>query len=820
MTILIWVIAMMAFIAAIARLELSLRQWLVVSATGLLALTVSGKTGILADIFVWGLWLAMALLTQVSAIRFKLLSWPALNYIKQMLPPMSETERTAIEAGTVWWDADLFGGNPDFDKLLAYPKPRLSAEEAHFIDGPLEELCAMIDEWEINHELNDLPENVWEFIKRERFLGMIIPKEYGGLEFSALAHSTVVMKVASRSISAAVSVMVPNSLGPAELLLHYGTPAQKDYYLPRLANGREIPCFALTGPEAGSDAGAIPDYGIVCKGQFEGREVLGMRTNWEKRYITLGPIATLLGLAFKVYDPDHLLGEKEDLGITCALIPTDTAGVEIGHRHYPLNAAFHNGPNYGRDVFIPMDWIIGGQERIGDGWRMLMESLSAGRSISLPALSTAGAKHAARSTGAYARVRKQFRMPVGKFEGVEERLTRIGGYCYLMDAARQLTTVALDQGEKPSVVSAILKYNLTEMMRTVIDDAMDVHGGRGICMGPRNYLARTYQAVPVSITVEGANILTRSMIVFGQGAMRCHPHLLNELKAVHETNPHKALRGFDAALMGHLGYSIKNMARSFTYGWSASRLARSPRAAKNTKYLKNYYQQLNRMSSAFAFTADLALLVLGGALKRKEKLSGRFADALSFLYLGSAVMKRFEDQGRPTADLPLLHWSMQFSLYRIQESLHEIIRHFPVKPIAWLLRVIVFPLGRRHAMPNDQMGHSIATLMMTPGDARDRLIAGIFHTHNPDDPTGRVEYALSMTLQAEPIEKRLRDAGLSRPYDQTHQEWVAELYKKGLVSDHDESVLQESYRAIREAIMVDDFPQEEKARNIARDQAA
>jgi acyl-CoA dehydrogenase len=820
MTILIWIIATVGFLTAIARIDLSLRQWLLVSAMGLLTLTLLGQTGIVGGIFVWGLWTVVALLTQVPAIRLNLLSRPALKYIKKMLPPMSETERTAIEAGTVWWDADLFSGNPDFNKLLAYPKPQLSAEEQSFIDGPLEELCGMLNEWEINHELNDLPENVWEFLKRERFLGMIIPKEYGGLAFSALAHSAVVMKVASRSTSAAVSVMVPNSLGPAELLLHYGTQAQKDHYLPRLANGREIPCFALTGPEAGSDAGSIPDYGVVCKGEFEGREVLGMRTNWDKRYITLGPIATLLGLAFKVYDPDHLLGDKEDLGITCALIPTDTEGVEIGNRHYPLNAAFQNGPNYGHDVFIPMDWVIGGQERIGDGWRMLMESLSAGRSISLPALSTAGAKHAARSTGAYARVRKQFRTPIGKFEGVEERLARIGGYSYMMDAARQLTAVALDQGEKPSVVSAILKYNLTEMMRTTINDAMDVHGGRGICMGPSNYLARTYQAIPVSITVEGANILTRSMIVFGQGAMRCHPHLLNELKAVHEKSPHKALKDFDAALMGHLGFSIKNMARSFTFGWSASQLAHSPRAVADARDLRNYYQQLNRMSSAFAFTADLALLILGGALKRKEKLSGRFADALSSLYLGSAVMKRFEDQGRPAADLPLLHWSMQLSVYRIQESLHEIIRHFPIKPIGWILRAIIFPLGRRHSKPSDQIGQQIATLMMMPGEARDRLIDGVYNTQNPNDPTGRVEYALSMTLQAEPIEKRLRDAGLTCPYNQGYEKWVAELYKKGLVSDHDESVLQESHRAVREAIRVDDFPQEGKASNVRHDQAA
>jgi acyl-CoA dehydrogenase len=820
MMILISMIAVLIFLAAIARVELSLRLWLLLTALSLVGLTSVGIVGMAGGLVLWSAWLLVAAITQIPAIRLNLVSRPALDYIKQMLPPMSETERTAIEAGTVWWDADLFSGYPDFNKLLAYPKPQLSEEEQCFIDGPLETLCAMINEWEINHELNDLPKEVWDFLKHERFLGMIIPKEYGGLEFSALAHSTVVMKVASRSVSAAVSVMVPNSLGPAELLLHYGTQAQKAYYLPRLADGREIPCFALTGPEAGSDAGSIPDYGVVCKGQFEGRDVLGMRTNWDKRYITLGPIATLLGLAFKVYDPDHLLGDKEDLGITCALIPTDTPGVEIGNRHYPLNAAFHNGPNFGHDVFIPMEWVIGGQARIGEGWRMLMESLSAGRSISLPALSTAGVKHAARSTGAYARVRKQFRTPIGKFEGVEEKLARIGGYSYIMDAARELTTVALDQGEKPSVISAILKYNLTEMMRTAIDDAMDVHGGRGICMGPSNYLARTYQAVPVSITVEGANILTRSMIVFGQGAMRCHPYLLAEVNAVHEKNPFKALKDFDTALMGHLGFTTKNMARSFTFGWSASWLAPSPHSAKETIALKRYYQQLHRMSSAFAFTADLALLVLGGALKRKEKLSGRFADALSFLYLGSAVMKRFDDQGRPVSDLPLLHWSMQLSLYQIQESLSAIIRHFPLKPLGWLLRAIVFPLGRRHVMPDDQLGHQVATLIMTPGETRNRLIEGIYYTQNPDDPTGRVEHALMATLKAEPVEKRLRDAGLNRPYDQPFQEWVAELYKNGLMTDNDANILKKSHDAVREAIRVDDFPQTDHVVGARHDEAA
>jgi len=636
----LWIVLLIAVFGLLFLLTqggIALQAWLGILALTDVALMFAGMSG----------WIGFILLLLIAAtfvffavddIRLKWISAPVKAMIKKALPPMSDTEKAAIEAGTVWWDAQLFQGNPDWDVLLNTSAPKLTEEEQAFVDGPTETLCAMLDDWQINHELRDLPPDVWDYIRQNGFFAMIIPKAYGGLEFSAYAHSRVIQKVASRCGAAAVTVMVPNSLGPGELLLAYGTEAQKDYYLPRLASGEEVPCFALTAPAAGSDAGAIPDTGIICKAEFEGEETLGLRLNWEKRYITLGPVATVLGLAFHVYDPEHLLGEQEDLGITCALIPVETPGVEIGRRHDPLNIAFQNGPNSGTDVFIPMDRIIGGQDMIGKGWRMLVERLSIGRGISLPSLSAAAGKMASHTTGAYARLRKQFKMSIGRFEGVEEALARIGGLTYMMDAGVRLTTSALDAGEKPAVVTAIAKRYLTESMRQVMNDAMDVHGGRGICMGPSNYLGRTYQSIPVAITVEGANILTRSMMVFGQGAMRCHPYLQEEIAAA-SLDGEEGDQRFDAALTAHLGYTIANAARAILYGISCGRLAPSPVAGATAIY----YKQIARFSAATSAIADLALLVLGGALKRKESISGRFADALSYLYLCSAVLKRFED---------------------------------------------------------------------------------------------------------------------------------------------------------------------------------
>ncbi|MCP4407964.1 MAG: acyl-CoA dehydrogenase [Gammaproteobacteria bacterium] len=798
---LVWTGVIAAGLFALARTQLSFKIWTVMVGVVLFMLGLTGYLAFIPGIVLWGLFLLLMVPLNITSLRQSYLSDPMLDYIRDALPPMSETEKTAIEAGTVWWEAELFCGKPRWDQLLKIPAPELSSEEQDFIDGPVEELCAKLDDWQITHELNDLPPQVWDFLKQQRFFGMIIPKEYGGRGFSAFAHSSVVMKIASRSDSAAVTVMVPNSLGPAELLLHYGTDEQRQYYLPRLARGEEVPCFALTSPVAGSDAGGIPDFGVVCKGEFEGKDVLGLRCTWDKRYITLAPVATVLGLAFKAYDPDHLLGETEDLGITCALIPTGTAGVDIGRRHYPLGAAFQNGPTLGQDVFIPFDWVIGGQQGIGRGWQMLMESLSVGRGISLPSLGAGGGKFTSRMTGAYARVRKQFNLPIGKFEGVEEALARIGGLSYMMDAARQLTAAAIDMGEKPSVVSAIVKYYNTDGLRQVVNDAMDIHGGRGICNGPSNYLAGGYEAVPIAITVEGANILTRSMIIFGQGALRCHPYLVDEIKAASNSDKSAASVTFDGLLFKHLGFTMTNAARALVYGLSGGRLAPKPVAGP----VARYYQRLERMSASFAFLADCGLLFLGGALKRKEKLSGRFADALSYMFLCSAALKRFEDQGRPDADLPLVEWVAKYCLYNVQNALDEIMRNFPSLIVGQILRAIIFPLGHKLRYPNDALGHRVASILMQPSAARDRLTEGIFITDNPDDVTGRVEYALHQVIAAEAAEQKLKMAGLQAPAFEETGPWLDEAIAKRVIDAQEAAQVREARKATRAAIMVDDF---------------
>jgi acyl-CoA dehydrogenase len=741
---------------------------------------------------------------EILALRRRLISAPILRLFRRAMPTMSQTEREALEAGTVWWDADLFGGRPDWSRLLATPVPTLTTEEQAFLDGPVEDLCAMLDDWRITEELHDLPPEVWRFIKDKGFFGMIIPKRYGGLEFSALAHSSVVMKLASRSITGAVTVMVPNSLGPAELLLHYGTEEQKTHYLPRLARGEEVPCFALTGPEAGSDAAAMTDTGVVCRGDFRGqRNVLGIRLNWDKRYITLGPVATVLGLAFKLYDPDHLLGDRDELGITVALIPTDTPGITIGRRHIPLDIPFQNGPNSGRDVFIPMDGIIGGPARAGQGWRMLMESLAAGRAISLPALSTGAGKLACRATGAYARIRKQFKTPIGRFEGVEEALARIAGSTYLMDAARVMTAGAVDQGEKPSVISAMIKYHLTELMRRAVNDAMDIHGGSAVVLGPSNFMARVYQAIPISITVEGANIMTRSLIIFGQGAIRCHPFVLKELRAAADPDHARGLREFDRAFFGHLGLIVRNAARALWLGLTGARWASTPIHGPGRRYA----QRLSRMSAAFALTADLAMAVVGSALKRKESLSARLGDVLSYLYLASAALKRFEDQGRPPEDAPLLQWACEESLSTIQDRLDEVLRNFPNRVVASVLRLLIFPTGRRFRRPDDRLGHRVASLLLEPSAARDRLTAGIYVPTDTSQAVGRLDATLAKIVAAEAAENTLRaaiKAGTLKAADEATL--LREAVERGVIGKKDADAIRDAAAARREAIQVDDFP--------------
>jgi acyl-CoA dehydrogenase len=727
-------------------------------------------------------------------IRRDLITKPIFRWAKGVLPSISDTEREALEAGDVWWDAELFAGNPDWEKLLKVPPATLSPDEQAFLDGPVNELCAMLDDWKINWELRDLPPEVWAFLKTKKFFGMIIPKEYGGLGFSAFAHSEVVRKVSSRSLAAAVTVMVPNSLGPGELLIQFGTDAQRKHWLPRLALGQEIPCFGLTSPEAGSDAASMTDSGIVVRDPQSNQ--LGIRLNWHKRYITLGPVATVMGLAFKLYDPEKLLGGEEERGITVALVPTKLNGVEIGRRHLPSMQFFMNGPNWGRDVFIPLDHIIGGEAQAGHGWKMLMSALAAGRGISLPSLSAAGTALSARTTGAYARVRQQFNVPIGKFEGVQRRLARLAATSYLVDGARRLTCAGLDQGHKLAVISAIMKAHATYRMRDSINDAMDVHAGKSVIDGPLNYLGNLYRAVPVGITVEGANILTRNLIIFGQGAIRCHPYLLKEMLALENPDREQGLTDFDQAFWKHVGHSIANFFRAWWRSWTAGLLAPAPANVGNAK---EFYKQLSRYSACFALVSDIALLTLGGALKRKEMLSARLGDILSELYLLSAALKRFEDEGEQEADFPLLQWNMETGFETIDDRFDEVFANLPSRVAAFLLRAIVQPGGRRRRGPTDRLTVQCAELLMSPTEARERIVPGIY-LGTGDEGIARLERAFTLVHETEPLRKKIRAENLRT---------TKEALTQNVVTAAEAKQLDEADAAVSKVIEVDDFAAEE-----------
>jgi acyl-CoA dehydrogenase len=748
----------------------------------------------------------IALPLNLTPLRRALFAAPLLKLFKRVLPRISETEQVALDAGTVGFEGELFAGKPDWSKLLSQPKPQLSAEEQAFLDGPCEELCRMVDDWHITHEIADLPPEIWDYVKRKGFFAMIIPKRYGGLEFSALAHSMVLQKLSSISATLSSLVAVPNSLGPAELLLRYGSEEQKNHYLPRLADGREVPCFALTGPYAGSDATSIPDYGIVCRQTVDGRETLGIRLTFDKRYITLAPVATLVGLAFRMYDPEHLLGDEEDLGITLALIPRETKGLEIGRRHLPLNIPFQNGPLRGKDVFVPIDTLIGGPHMAGHGWRMLVECLSVGRGISLPSNATGFVRLAVAATGAYARIRKQFGLAVARFEGVEEALARIGGFAYATAALSRASAAAVDRGEKPAVASAIAKCHATDLGRIVVQDAMDVHGGKGIQLGPSNYLGRMWQGAPIPITVEGANIMTRSLMIFGQGAIRCHPWILKEMHAVNEPDRAKALHEFDAALFGHIGFGFSNAVRSFVLGLTFAKFGKAPGDA----YTRRYYRKLNRYSAALALLADTAMGVLGGKLKFKEKISARLGDVLSYLYICSAMLKRYEDEGRPEVERPMLAWAFHESVWRMQMALDGVIRNFPVRPVAWLVHTLVFPFGRREVPPSDRLGRRVAALITAPNAARDALVRGMYLTPNANNPVGRMHALLPDVIAAEPVERKFLKAVKAnniRAHDYFEQ--LAEAAKQGAISETERAMLERLRRATAEFINVDDFDPEE-----------
>ena len=764
--------------------------------------------------FLWMLVLvagyALLVIPNLLEFRREKITRPALEVYRTMLPSMSDTEKEALEAGNTWWDGELFSGMPDWDKLMSFPAPALSDEEQAFLDGPCEELCGMLDDWDISHERGDMPPEVWQYIKDHKFFAMIIPKQYGGLEFSAYANAMVIAKLASRNSTASSTVGVPNSLGPAELLLHYGTEEQKDRWLPGLASGDEIPCFALTSPQAGSDAAAIIDSGVVCKGQWEGKEVVGIRLNWDKRYITLAPVATVLGLAFKLYDPDHLIGDREDYGITAALIPTGLPGVEIGRRHYPLSIPFQNGPTSGKDVFVPLDAIIGGPEMAGKGWKMLVELLSVGRAITLPSTAAGGGQAASYASGAYTQLRRQFNLPVAKFEGVGEALARIAGHTYIMNAAVSVTAGAIDQGEKPAVPSAILKYHCTELGRKVANDAMDVHGGKAIMMGPNNYMGRPYMATPIAITVEGANILTRSLIIFGQGAMRCHPYVLRELQAAADPDTERGLVDFDDALFSHIGYAISNAARAFFLALTHAKFSRVPL----TTPTRRYYQNVNRYSAAFALTTDFAMLTLGGKLKIKELLSARLGDVLSAIYLASCVLKHFENQGRRASDLPLVEWSVRTLMYHAQEQLHSFLRNFPNRPVAFLLRCIIFPRGRTYSSPADELGQKIVGLITTTGESRDRLSEQAYKALADNSPLGLLQEALEMSERFEPLEQKLRQArkeGLIQAEYLGHQ--IDEAARAEVISKAEADDLRDYHAKVQHLMAVDDFAPEELRRS-------
>jgi len=801
MSVLVPVLAFLLAGAFAAYHRLRLAAWVAITACALLACWLLGASHVATAVLA-GLLVVLALALLVPAIRKPLVTAPLLSFYTKLLPPLSDTERTALEAGTVGFEGELFSGKPDWDKLLALPKPALTADEQAFLDGPCEELCRMVDDWDISHVRADLPPEMWEFVKRNKFFGLNIPHEYGGLGFSALMNHKVIQKLASISSTVSSTVGVPNSLGPAELLIHYGTEEQKRYYLPRLADGREVPCFALTGPFAGSDATSIPDYGIVCMGEWNGANVLGIRLTLNKRYITLAPVATLIGVAFRMYDPDGLLGDTKDIGISLVLVPSETPGLDIGRRHFPLNTPFMNGPIHGKDVFVPLSQLIGGEDYAGRGWQMLMECLSIGRSITLPSTASGGAKLGAVVTGAYARIRKQFGLSIGRFEGVEEVLARIAGRAYAISALSQATAAAVARGENPAVPSTIAKYHCTEMGREVSRDVMDIHGGKGIILGPRNYAGRGWQATPIMITVEGANIMTRSLMIFGQGAILCHPWVLKEMKAAQLDDAQARIDQFDGALFGHIGFAISNAVRALWFGLTGARVGSAP----GDDYTRRFYRKLDRYSAALALMADTSMLLLGGKLKFKESLSGRLGDVLSQLYIGSAILKRYEDEGRPQGDQPLLAWAMHDAINKIETALSGSLRNFPIRPVGWLLWALIFPFGRRAQAPGDRLGRRVASLMMTPCDARTRMAEGVFLTPGAHNPAGRIDSYLSKVVLAEPVERKFLKA--LKQHDIEALEFDAQLdegVREGWITAEERRQLEELRTMTLDAISVDDF---------------
>lgn len=772
-------------------------------ALGLLG--VLGLIGVVFDAVTVGilLWLGVAVIAAcgLPALRRRWLTPRLFAAFDKAAPKVSETERTALEAGSVAWDGELFSGRPQWQRLLDFRNAGLSEEERAFVDHQCSVAAGMCNAWEIARERADLPPELWEYLKREGFFGMIIPKRYGGLEFSAKAQSAVLQKLAVNE-TLMVTVGVPNSLGPGELLLKYGTEEQKNHYLPRLADGREIPCFGLTGPRAGSDATSLPDVGIVCRGQHNGQELLGLKLTFEKRWITLAPIATVVGLAFRMFDPDGLLGDTSDLGITCALIPRDTPGMDIGRRHHPIGSPFMNGPIRGKDVFIPLEWIIGGPDMAGQGWRMLVECLSVGRCITLPSGASGIGRYAVGWAGGFTRIRRQFNLPVADMEGVQEPLARIAAHAYIAQAAVMQTANTIDHGVKPAVPSAILKSQLTEFQRSMLADAMDVHGGRTVTLGPRNYLGIAYSANPVSITVEGANIMTRNLMIFGQGAIRCHPYVLDELAAKDDND----LAAFDKAIFGHAGMVFGNAARAFTQG-----LGIGKSKVPFDEVAAPYAQEVSRLASAFGLCADAAMASLGSGLKKREMLSARLGDVLSNLYLASMLIKQWHESESVEHEAALMHYSCRTLLYRAEQAFTELFDNLPNRALAMTLSAVALPLGRRWHKPQDRFTRDIARAISTDSALRHKLTADTWNTQEAgqrDNPLARYNALLADSERAEPLYRRIAKAYSQGelPAEALHPEQRVEAaWEAGLIEEDDAIFMRRFEREVLDMLSVDDF---------------
>lgn len=797
---LLWIMIFLAAFFTLSFQRASLPIWTIAFGLLLLVLSTLTSTHTAWLILYWLIYLAVFVPLNIFPLRRVLLTRFILQIYRKIMPSLSETEKQALTAGTVSWTRELFSGMPKWDRLMQRPKPKLSESEQAFIDGPVEKLCAMINNWQLSQTMT-LPKSMMEFIAKSGFFGMIIPKKFGGLEFSALAHSEVLLKIGSFNSGVATVVAVPNSLGPGELLLHYGTEEQKKHYLPRLASGEDIPCFALTSPVAGSDAGAIEDYGIVTRKNDE----IYIKLTWNKRYITLAPVATVLGLAFKLYDPDHILGKQEELGITCALIPVTTPGVVHGNRHFPLHSCFPNGPTQGEDVLVPMDAVIGGQAMIGQGWRMLMECLATGRGITLPTMATGGSRMAALASGAYSRMRRQFNAPLADFGGIKQSLAKQGGHAYMINALRLLTVSMIDLGEKPAVASGISKYHATEVGKEIGNAAMDLHGGKGICMGPKNYLAQGYIESPIAITVEGANILTRSMIIFGQGSIRCHPYILAEMNAAQESDPEIRLKKFDREIISHLGYLVSNFSRAFILSLTDGLFSKVPAGP-----LKRYYQKFNRFSAILGFTADVCMISLGGALKRREKLSARLGDLLSYLYIGTAVLKFYADQGEHSEDeSAVVRWICDDVLFKLQIAQDELLYNLPNRFLAGFLRVVTFPLGKRYRQPKDRLTNEVADLLAKPSILRDRLAEGLYLTPTDLNAVGQMHEFLADAIEVEPHYKTINKADRDgKIFGKSFRELVDAALEQGLITEAIHKQIHDVYEKRMQFINVDDFAPE------------